>query len=273
MKKQNILLTGSEGFIGRSIQSRIENIYNDKFNVWTFEKNNIKNNEYWIEELSELVNDSDIILHVGADSNTQNFDFNDVFFHNYYFSKVLFDLISQSNNDNKTIYSSSAACYGTQGMPETIYAWSKFLAEQYGYSKLENFISLRYFNVYGPGENDKGNMSSIAYQALITKNDYFYLFPGNPKRDFIFVEDIVEANLHPIFNNIKKGIYDVGTGDENSFEDIVEFFDLNVKYLDKSKIPKNYQYQTKANKNKFMKGWEAKYSLELGLKKYQELLN
>ena len=38
MKKQNILLTGSEGFIGRSIQSRIESIYNDKFNVWTFEK-------------------------------------------------------------------------------------------------------------------------------------------------------------------------------------------------------------------------------------------
>ena len=65
-------------------------------------------------------------------------------------------------------------------MPETIYAWSKFLAEQYGYSKLENFISLRYFNVWS-WRNDKGNMSSIAYQALITKNDYFYLFPGNPE--------------------------------------------------------------------------------------------
>ena len=273
MEKQNILLTGSEGFIGRSLNNQIVNLYSNEFNVLPFEKDNIRNNEYWIEELNELVRDSDVILHVGADSNTQNFDFNDVFFYNYYVSKVLFDLISENNKEKITIYSSSAACYGTQGMPETIYAWSKFLAEQYGYSKIENFISLRYFNVYGPGESEKGNMSSIAFQALKSKNDYFYLFPGNPKRDFIFIEDIVDANLYPIFNDIKKGIYDVGTGAENLFEDIVEFFGLNVRYHNESKIPKNYQYQTKANKKKFMKGWEPKYSLEQGLKKYKELLN
>ena len=56
-------------------------------------KNNIKNNEYWTEELSELVNDSDVILHVGADSNTQNFDLMMYFFITTIFQKYCLILL------------------------------------------------------------------------------------------------------------------------------------------------------------------------------------
>ena len=108
------------------------------------------------------------------------------------FSKVLVD--HAYNLNKKIIYSSSAANEGSgNGIPNNIYGWSKLLAENYGIAKGGDFIALRYFNVYGPGEEHKGKMASMAYQAY--KKGEVYLFPGGPTRDFIYIEDVVKANI------------------------------------------------------------------------------
>ena len=66
-----------------------------------------------------------------------------------------------------------------------------------GYVVSNNGIGLRYFNVYGPGEEDKGRMSSVAYQMFLKdkNNEEIKLFPKKPKRDFVYVKDIVKANI------------------------------------------------------------------------------
>ena len=78
-------------------------------------------------------------------------------------------------------------------------------------------MSLRYFNVYGPGEEHKGKMSSVAYQAF--GKSEFKLFPTKPTRDFVYVNDVVSANLEAV--GAMGGVYDVGTGTSRSFEDVL----------------------------------------------------
>tara|TARA_B100001175_G_C19468376_1_gene620354 strand:+ start:161 stop:901 length:741 start_codon:yes stop_codon:yes gene_type:complete len=238
--------------------------------ILVFEKEDIDKNKNWETTLTERVKSSNIIFHVGADSNTQNENSNEVLFYNYYFSKVLFDIAKTF--ETKIIYSSSAACYGSGSQPENIYGWSKYLAEQYGYSVSDKFISLRYFNVYGPGESHKGRMASIANQAMLNDKEAFKLFPGKPKRDFVYIDDVVSANIFAMINNISKGIFDVGSGEQSTFEQILEILDKKVDYHEKSFIPKSYQSSTLANRNKFLPEWSPKYSLEQGLKKYMNAM-
>jgi len=269
LKNYNILVTGYKGFIGSSLLSELKKDKPNKFSeILLFEKDDIDENKQWERKLEELVESSQIIFHIGADSNTLNHNVNEVIFYNYYFSKILFDFVGSSNK--RVIYSSSAACYGSSNIPENIYGWSKYLAEQYGLIKIKNFNALRYFNVYGPGENHKGKMSSVAYQALTSSDPYFKLFPGNPKRDFIYIKDVINANIFCMMNDINKGVYDVGTGEQKTFENILEILNKKVDYYDSSIIPENYQFSTQANKNKFIPGWKAEYNLNKGLKAYIE---
>jgi nucleoside-diphosphate-sugar epimerase len=244
---------------------------NDKYDeLLLFEKKDIDKNNDWIKRIQELVSISDVIFHIGADSNTMNYDVNEMLFYNYYFSKVLFDFVGGSNK--KVIYSSSAACYGENGLPENIYGWSKYLAEQYGSSKVKNFIGLRYFNVYGPGEDRKGKMSSIAFQALTDSSKTFKLFPGQPKRDFVYIEDVVDANISSMHPDTPSGIFDVGSGVQSEFEEIMYFINREFEYLSESSIPKNYQFSTLADKKKFLPSWCPKFNLEDGLVAYKEAL-
>lgn len=271
MSSLNILITGQEGFIGRSVLSKIQENCGNKLNeILLFEKSDIDSDINWVSKLENVVERSDIILHIGADSSTQNPNFNEVLFYNYYFSKILFDFVGQS--EKKVIYSSSAACYGTEGTPSTIYGWSKYLAEQYGYIKNKNFYALRYFNVYGPGESEKGNMASVANQALISDKNSFKLFPGKPLRDFIYIDDVVSANIYPIMNEVESGIYDVGSGIQNTFEDVLNILDIDIEYHPETSIPENYQFSTLADRQKFLKGWKPEFSLEKGLKEYKKII-
>lgn len=268
LKNYNILITGHKGFIGNSLLLKLLEMDVSQDNILLFEKEDIENNKNWESSLRQYVENTSIIFHIGADSNTQNENFNEVFFYNYYFSKVLFDIAK--NFQTKIIYSSSAACYGSGKLPENIYGWSKYLAEQYGYSVLDDFISLRYFNVYGPGENHKGKMASIANQVLLSDEECFKIFPGKPKRDFVYIDDVIDANIFAMTNNVPKGIFDVGSGYQNSFEEVLEILDKKVVYYDSSFIPKNYQFTTLSNKNNFLPDWSPKYSLQKGLKKYKK---
>jgi ADP-L-glycero-D-manno-heptose 6-epimerase len=102
------------------------------------------------------------------------------------------------------VYSSSAANYGTNNEhPSNLYGWSKYAAEDYVINN--GGIGLRYFNVYGPGEQNKGKMASVAFQMNEKRknNEEIKLFPKSPKRDFVYVKDVISANIYA-FKNYEK---------------------------------------------------------------------
>ena len=174
-----IILTGAKGFIGsnvlKALKSRgdyVYQIHQDK-NQW---ENDL--------ELENQVKNCDGIFHIGAISDTTLQDCNEMLYWNYTLSKKLFDLARKY--DKKVVYSSSAATYGLgNGIPTNIYGWSKQLAEEYGLKANEKFVALRYFNVYGPGEQHKGKMASVAYQAY--KKGSFTHLPNTPNLSLIHI--------------------------------------------------------------------------------------
>ena len=255
------LITGHNGFIGKNL---LDHLTND--DVIILEKDFMQSMD-WEVKLAEYVDSVDVIYHIGAISDTSLQDYNEMLKYNYYFSTKLFDYAQLKNK--KVIYSSSAAIYGTSGLPTNIYGWSKLMAEQYGMNVCVNFVSLRYFNVYGPGEEHKGKMASVVYQAY--KEGSFKLFPGRPKRDFIYVYDVITANL--MASHASKGIYEVGSGEMNMFETMLHQFKIPFTYHTEDKIPSWYQYNTKADKTKWLPGWKPNFSLKQGLANYKDYLS
>ena len=169
------------------------------------------------------------------------------------------------------IFSSSAANYGMNGKyPSNLYGWSKYVAEDY--VPKSGGIALIYFNVYGPGEENKGAMSSFLYQAYVNRNhgEKVLLFPGGPTRDFIYIKDVVGANLYAMENflDLAGAYYDVATGFSRLFEDVLNLAGIEFAYSDESKIPAGYQFYTCGNTKKWMSGWEPHYSLEEGVADY-----
>jgi ADP-L-glycero-D-manno-heptose 6-epimerase len=256
------VITGSEGFIGKAVLEALK-LRGDY--VWQIHQDkNLYNDDTALEGMIEQC---DGIFHIGAISDTTEHDPNYMLYWNYTTSKILFDLARKY--DKKVVYSSSAANYGSgDGIPNNIYGWSKLLAEEYGMKACERFVALRYFNVYGPGESDKGKMASVAYQAH--KAGKFKLFPGDIKRDFVYVPDVVHANLHAM--TLERGVFDVGTGTAETFESLVEGMEISYTYHDKNMIPKWYQYFTKADRSKFMPGWKPYWNVLKGTEDYRETL-
>lgn len=264
---KRILLTGSNGFIGKNLKQSLSS----KDVLYELNESFYKDID-WKYKLNEdlLITQPNVIFHVGACSDTLEQDVNYMMLRNFESTKILTDYSKQFNIP--LIYSSSAASYGTDGMnPSNLYGWSKYVAEQYVISN--GGIGLRYFNVYGPGEEHKGKMASMIFQIIEKqkKSEEIKLFPKNPKRDFVYVKDVVNANLYAYenYDKLKSNYYDVGTGIERSFEDIVNCLKINdYSYYEETDIPKGYQFHTKANVNKFMFGWSPKYNLENGIEDY-----
>jgi len=256
------LITGHKGFIGSNLLKYLSD------DVVVKIESDFINDDGWKGDLESIIKSIDIIFHIGAISDTTLQDSTEMLRYNYVFSKELFDLAQKYGK--KVIYSSSAACYGNGGgMPMNIYGWSKLLAEQYGMAKCDEFVALRYFNVYGPGENHKGKMSSVALQSW--NGEINKLFPNKPKRDFVYIEDVISANIHAI--NSSKGVYEVGSGEARTFEDVLENMDLPYDYHSEDKIPNWYQFYTKSDESKWLSSWKPKYNLEKGIKKYKEYLS
>ena len=193
---------------------------------------------------------------------------------NFEFTKILSEYSFTS--ETKLIYSSSAANYGTNNLyPSNLYGWSKYVAEQF---VIQNGgIALRYFNVYGPGESNKGRMASVAYQMLekIRNGEEVKLFPGEPKRDFVYIKDVISANIfaYKNYDDLVYEYYDVGCGESRTFEDVMNILELPYTYYREDEVPLGYQFFTQSNKEKWMPGWYPEYTLEMGLKNYIENIN
>ena len=261
-----VLLTGCDGFIGRNVMKTLTDVHS-MYVIYKIERDFTEKLD-WENELAIRVKYCDVILHIGANADTSDQNMSSMMMTNYIFSKKLFDLAKKYNK--KVVYSSSAANDGVDGIPSNVYGWSKLLAEDYGKALDMDFIALRYFNVYGPGEERKGKMASVAYQAY--KLGQFKLFPKKPKRDFVYIKDIVRATIYPLFNNVEPGVYEVGSGQARLFEDVLDLMEIPYEYKQEYEIPDWYQYHTQSDKSKWMPGWEPEYNLESGIKDYKDFL-
>ena len=276
-----VLLTGHKGFIGSNLLTKLKELGHY---VYCLEKDG----NYEELALEQMIERCDVIFHVGAISDTTLQDANEMLYYNYTLSKRIFDLARKHNI--KVVYSSSAANYGSgDGIPNNIYGWSKLLAEEYGLKTCERFVALRYFNVYGPQEQHKGNMASVAYHLhnQLKESDEIKLFEGSDgyddgeqRRDFIYVEDVVKVNLWFLKNKNISGIFNLGTGKSQTFNEIAEaVIDWNkkgkVKYI---KFPENlkeaYQSFTEANISKLREaGYEEEFvNVKEGVKLYLDNL-
>lgn len=269
--KNKVIITGTRGFIGKNLIQKVK----DFFDCYETNEGIFSSGDFTTELISTLEEvDPIAIFHVGACSNTLGSDVNYMMERNYEFTKLLSDFCKSKNR--KLIYSSSAANYGINGKyPSNLYGWSKYTAEQYVISN--GGIALRYFNVYGPGEEEKGKMASVAYQMWqnSAKGNVTKLFPGNPRRDFVYIEDVIDANIYAFKNyeELKGYYYEVGSGEAKSFEEVLDILKIQYSYTEENEIPKGYQFYTKSDKKKWMHGWKANHDLNLGLKKYLKYLN
>jgi len=256
-----VLVTGHKGFIGSNLLSALKS---RGHYCWTIEMND----DFDELKLESIISRCNVIFHVGAISDTELQDCNKMLYYNYTLSKVIFDLARK--HDVKVVYSSSAANYGNgDDIPTNIYGWSKKLAEDYGLKACKKFVALRYFNVYGPGEDHKGKMASVAYQAW--KAGRFKLFPGKISRDFVYIDDVVHANIHAA--TLERGVFDVGTGKAERFQNLLAGMEIPYEYHTEDEIPNWYQYFTQADSKKFMPGWKPLYYVHKGTQKYKEYLN
>ncbi len=182
------------------------------------------------------------VFHNGACSDTMESDGRYMMENNFGDSKAVLDWCVARKVP--LVYASSGATYGasTDFAPEprnerplNVYGWSKLAFDQHVRQRLPGIASpvvgLRYFNVYGPREQHKGRMMSVLHQLLrqLKENGECRLFTGTDGygdgeqvRDFVFVGDIVDLNLHFAFGPMRKGIYNAGTGKARSFNAIAK---------------------------------------------------
>jgi len=276
---KTILLTGYKGFIGK----RLYQVFIDRgYNVFGFDKEStIKDIEEALKALPLTIRHQTTIVHQGAITDTLFKDNSEMMRNNYLFSKELFDLALEE--EINVVYASSAAVYGDgeKQYPINVYGWSKYASELYGIREFSNhslilssfmtprFVALRYFNVFGPGEEHKGRMASIAYQSMVRGE--MDLFPNKPQRDFVYIDDIVSANVHAIENsNVSTGYYEVGSGKSNTFEYVCECLDIPFTITDEDLIPKGYQFKTQSNADNWMPDWSPKCNLKESLQSYKK---
>ena len=254
-----IVVTGHKGFVGKNLFKQFTSVVGIDENY---------DEAYIMNFLS--IHNPDVVFHIGACSDTLATNIGYVMEKNYLSTKWITDWCI--DNDKKIIYASSAAVYGSDGKrPSNLYGWSKLMGENYVVAK--GGVALRYFNVYGPGEEDKGKMASMIYQNL--NNNQIKLFPGKPRRDFVYIDDVVNANLYALqnYDKLKGNWYEVGSGESNTFEKIFDILGLIYEYYDESKIPIGYQFQTLSKKDKWMPDWKPMFNLEKGILEYKKYVD
>lgn len=216
------------------------------------------------------------VFHLGACSSTTERDTRYLLENNYEYTKALAHWALK--NRARFVYASSAATYGdgAQGMddrdenlarlrPLNAYGFSKHLFDLYAQRAglLGRIVGLKYFNVFGPNEDHKGDMRSVVHKAFAQIRDtgrvqlfksYHPDYPdGGQRRDFLYVKDAVAMTLHLAANRRAGGLYNIGSGQAHTWLELVapifKALDRPVK-IDFIDMPENlrakYQYFTQA---------------------------
>ena len=230
----------------------------------------------------------DYIFHLAAISDTRVYDQEIIMKTNV---NAFVELLNKAKNDNSImVYASSAATYGSLPSPQVVgnenpenpYGYSKLLMDQIA-ARFANenlnmtIVGLRFFNVYGMREFYKAKTSSmiiqLGHQILANKSPRLFENSNKILRDFVFIEDVVQANIKAC--NVKSnGTYNVGTGISRSFKDIIDILQKELTTSLKIEYFPNpydgYQLNTQADitlsKENFQ--YDPVFSLEKGIKSY-----
>jgi ADP-L-glycero-D-manno-heptose 6-epimerase len=248
-----MIVTGAAGFIGsrlvRGLNHRgmtnviaVDNLaHADKFrNLADCEIADYIDHAEFILHLERFEGEVSAVFHQGACSDTMETDGRYMLDNNYEFSKRLLHWCQEE--EVPFIYASSASVYGAGPefreerrceKPLNVYGYSKFLFDQYVRRLLETraaqVAGLRYFNVYGPNEQHKGRMASVAFHAYhqLLAGGRVKLFVGSggygngeQKRDFVYVDDVVEVNLWLLEHPEVCGAFNCGTGRAQTFNEL-----------------------------------------------------
>ena len=251
----------------------------------------------------------DALLHMGAISSTTELNADLIIEQNFRLSCSLWNICKTEKIP--FIYASSAATYGagengfldnasrlelSKLRPLNAYGWSKHLFDRWIARKTENWISegydsqwvgLKFFNVYGPNEYHKNNMISVALKnfkeikaggpAVLFKSHNPLYSDGGQMRDFIWVGDCIKVMLWLLKNPQISGLFNLGTGRAQSFDELV-----NAVYLAMGKTPQiqyvetpieireKYQYFTQADIGKLRAhGYKSEFkTVEEGVREY-----
>ncbi|MGL4534855.1 MAG: ADP-glyceromanno-heptose 6-epimerase [Fusobacteriaceae bacterium] len=319
-----IIVTGAAGFIASAFIWKLNEegitdiIAVDKLRheeKWL----NLRKRDYadWVDrdnlfawlEIEENAKKITGVVHMGACSATTETDGDFLMSNNYEYSKKLWKFCAERKINY--VYASSAATYGAgeQGYNDEIsvgefqklqplnkYGYSKKFFDDWAF-KQENtpnqWIGVKFFNVYGPQEYHKGRMASMVFHTFnqIQEQNHVKLFKshkegykdGEQLRDFVYIKDVVNVLYFYLTAKIDSGVYNLGTGKARSF------YDLSLNTIREAKsdttikgeeviqfvpMPEDlrgrYQYFTEASMNKLKKAGYTKefYSLEEGIKDY-----
>ena len=311
-----IIVTGCNGFIGSNLVSQLNKLgFKNIIGVDDLsKKENLLNIAHCeIEELLDIeeferdylqkdnsLSQVEKIFHQGACSDTMEWDAEYMIKNNYSFSQKLLDFAER--NSIAFIYASSASVYGDgkefeeireNENPINLYAFSKYLFDQLVRQKITDnkiqIVGLRYFNVYGPNESHKGHMASVAYHLheQLKEGKDVQLFegsggfgPGEQRRDFIYVDDVVKVNLWFMNQPDISGIFNVGTGKSQTFNEVakavIEWHGKgSIRYIPFPKeLIDSYQSFTEANIDKLRQaGYQEDFlDVQSGVKLYLDRL-
>jgi ADP-L-glycero-D-manno-heptose 6-epimerase len=257
--------------------------------------------------LSRHIDQVELIVHMGAVSATTETDVDRIIRENVRFTLNLWEWCTE--NQVPFIYASSAATYGdgragfddndhpdalARLRPLNAYGWSKHMVDRRfvadrtaGRPTPPLWVGLKFFNVYGPGEDHKGEMRSLVNKLIpvvaagkpvqLFKSYHKDYADGDQKRDFVFVDDVVSTVIYFWKNANSSGIFNVGFGRARTWNDLVlAIFDAMQKKSDiqyvsmPSHVRDQYQYFTEANINKLKSVGYAvdQTNLEDGIRKY-----
>lgn len=309
-----LVVTGAAGFIGSCLVTALNEAgYTDLILVDDFSRPDKKNNyahkrftalvdraefSTWLDRQHRLVQ---YIFHLGARTDTTEFDYEVHRVLNFEYSKMVWEKCVLYGLP--LVYASSAATYGDGkfGFDDSLTDIELLKPlNPYGESKQQfdlwalqqdkkpfQWVGLKFFNVYGPNEYHKGRMASVVYHAYqqIGKLGYMQLFrshrsdyrDGEQLRDFIYVKDVVAVCLWLMQNRHVHGLYNLGSGRARTFLDLSKaVFEAmgrgkDIRFVDTPEdIRDKYQYFTEANMQKLKSAgyMYPLHSLEEGIMDY-----
>ena len=296
-KEKRVIVTGGAGFIGSVLVWELNQRGCSKVAIADFPAQceklaNLAGLRYTeiiepAELLARLASGSmgklDCIFHLGACSSTTETNEKYLRENNYEYSRTLAELALGAGV--RFVYASSAATYGdgSAGMddsdprqlerlrPLNLYGQSKQWMDLHAWREgwLDRIVGLKYFNVFGPNENHKGDMRSVICKSYseVLKSGVIHLFKsyrpeyrdGEQRRDFLYVKDAVAMTLHLAANPAANGIFNIGSGKARTWNELARALfvalgrEPRIEYIDMPEtIRDKYQYFTQADVRKLL---------------------
>lgn len=309
-----VVVTGAAGFIGRNTVAALNSRGVDSLLL----VDQLGKNEKWRNlvglRFEDLIDTNDFgnlviakkgprvdaVVHLGACSSTTEADADFLVRNNYRYTRALCEW--SLGQKARFIYASSAATYGdgsrgysdddaiTRSLrPLNMYGYSKHMFDLWALRSglFDRIVGLKYFNVFGPYEEHKGDMRSVVHKAFgqIRARNEISLFKsyrpdiadGAQKRDFIYVLDAVNVTLHFLEQRHIGGLFNCGTGVARTWKDLaLAVFETlkippSLKFIDMPEsLRAKYQYFTQADMTKLRKaGYLPPFTtLEMGIQDY-----